>query len=120
MPWTQVSLFGGCPSVTGFSGGGVLSPGIARCPESQAARSIRRQRSLQNGRNGAVSQSKSRWHVGHLTRAGLIGATAASGGSGAAAQHERDVVRGLRRARGDAMPREEADAAAVVTAADLR
>src|SRR5690348_16336616 len=67
----QVSPLDARSSVTWFSGGGALSPGIARWPEIQAPRSISRQRSLQKGRKGAVSQSKSRWHVGHLTRAGL-------------------------------------------------
>ena len=58
--------------MTRFSGISTLSSGIACFPESQAPRSISWQRSLQNGRNGALSQSRSRWHVGHLTRAGLI------------------------------------------------
>ena len=44
---------------------------MARCSVSQAPRSISRQRSLQNGRNGALSHSSSRWQVGQLTRTGL-------------------------------------------------
>ena len=44
---------------------------MARCSESQAPRSISRQRSLQNGRNGALSHVSSRWQVGQLMRTGL-------------------------------------------------
>ena len=56
---------------TGLSSTGAGSPGMARCSVSQAPRSISRQRSLQNGRNGALSHSSSRWQVGQLTRTGL-------------------------------------------------
>src|SRR3569833_2408749 len=54
------------------SDGGAESPGIERCSDSQAPRSISRQRSLQKGRNGELAQSILRWQVGHLTPEGLI------------------------------------------------
>src|SRR6202022_18996 len=82
------------------------SLGIARCSESQAPRSIRRQRSLQNGRKGDVDQSISRLQVGHLTRGGLI--------SCAAAENERHVLLRLRRARRQAIPFQKSHTATVV------
>src|SRR5262245_26429763 len=103
----EFSPFGGDDSVTRFSGVSTLSPGIACFSESQPPRSIRRQRSLQKGRKGALSQSRSRWHVGHLMRAGLT-VLSTDALSGAAAQHECDIVLRLGGARGDPVPGEEA------------
>jgi hypothetical protein len=53
---------------------GGASPGIERCSEIQAPRSISLQRSLQKGRKGALSDhSICRPQVGHLTRAFTAG-----------------------------------------------
>lgn len=50
----------------------MVSPGIECFSESQAPKSISRQRSLQNGLNWAVDQSICRLQVGHLMVGGLI------------------------------------------------
>src|SRR5262249_35046879 len=98
----------------GASAGEAPSPGIARCSDSHAPRSTRRQRSLQKGRKGALAHSSSRPQVGHFTAAGDIACT-----SGAAGELESDVLLGLSRPGGEAIPREESQIAAMMAAADL-
>src|SRR5215472_8042190 len=116
----EAELHFSCGSVAASSAGvmsvaGALSPEIARCSENQAPRSMRRQRSLQKGRNAEPAHSSSRPQVGQATVAGLIAAI-----SSAAREGERDVFLSLARSRGEAFPGQEAQIAAMVTAADLR
>ena len=107
---------------------GVSSPGIARCSLIHAPRSIRRQRSLQNGRYGEVDD-----HSIGFGRSGMKNSHAADSGaddaqwrqapacvSGAERQRERHVLGRLHGMRGGVLPEQEAHAAAVMAAADLR
>src|SRR6185312_9537392 len=113
-----MSLFDECSSPPVSSCGTALSPGIARCPETHAPRSIRRQRSLQNGRKRACSQSRSRLQVGHLMRPGLI-RESLNASLSTTTQNERDVFLSLRRPAGEPIPGQKTHVATVVAAADL-
>ena len=87
---------------------------MARSSLNHAPRSMSRQRSLQNGRNGeSADHSTGRSHVGHFTIGAAID-------SGAAGEHEGNVVLGLHGSLTHIRPGEESQAAAMMAAADLR
>src|SRR5262245_36151559 len=100
----------------------MTSPGMACFSAAQAPRSMSLQRSLQKGRQREASaHSTGRWQVGQRTTVMTNSSLASpiSPVSGADGQLELHVLCGLNWPRVHIVPRQEADAAAVVAAADL-